>query len=235
MRIAIVEDRKEDQKSLRSLLFEEAREREWVYIVENYSSGEAFLSAKGTFDIVFLDVMMGGIDGLETARRFRENGGNALVILVTVDSDFAIEGYEVEAAAFLIKPVRRKQLHRVLDRLAHKLKPDEPLSLSDDVEIPAGLVLFAIASDHCLKVHTAAKNYFPGFNLEELRRRLPDDGRFVECHRGIIVNIDRVNKVETKFLLLEDGSSLPVSRRRRQLVVDGLAAREFKNIRSEME
>ncbi len=55
------------------------RGRGWTYTVETYVSGEAFLEAAEDFDIVFLDVMMDGIDGLETARRFHDKSGSALV------------------------------------------------------------------------------------------------------------------------------------------------------------
>jgi len=80
----------------------------------------------------------------------------------------------VEAAAFLVKPVNKARLHRVLDRLARKLEPDAMLTLSLNVKIPAGLVLYAAAADHCLKVHASNRDYFPDLSMEEFRSRLPD-------------------------------------------------------------
>ncbi len=234
MRIAIVEDNKKDQESLRSLISEEAHMRGWAYIVETYPSGEAFLSATGTFDIIFLDVMMDGIDGLETARRFRCKDDSTLVVFVTVESGYAIDCYDVEAVAFLVKPVIAAQFHRVLDRLDRKLKKDVSLMLDPNMEIPAGIILYAAATDHCLKIHTAAKNYFPVFSMEELRTRLPDDGRFIECNRSLLVNLDHITQVDTKSALLDDGTRLPVSRRRRQALIDAIAAWEFNSAREDM-
>ncbi len=233
MRIAIVEDRADDQENLRELFSEEAREREWAYTVEIYPSGEAFLAAAGDFDLVFLDVMMDGIDGLETARRFHNKGGRALVVFVTVEADFATEGYEVEAAAFLVKPTQKDRLHRVLDRLARKLKPDVLLEFSPDMEIPAGAILCAAAADHCLKVHTTGRDYFPDLSMDEFRSRLPDDGRFVECSRGVLVNLGHVSKVEAKTVTMDDGTRLPVSRRRRQALVDKMADWKFDDARGD--
>ncbi len=184
MRIAIVEDRKEDMERLRELVAAESRERGWPCAVEPYPSGEAFLAAAGPFDLVFLDIIMDGIDGLETARRFRASGESTLVVFATVAADFASDGYEVEASAFLVKPVQPKRLRDVLDRLARKLKPDVPVALSTGVELPAGVILSASAANHCLKIHTASKPYFPALSMEEFRALLPDDGRFVECSRG---------------------------------------------------
>jgi len=98
MRIAIVEDRPEDQARLKELLAAEAGERGWAYTAEVYAGGEGFLASAEPYDIVFLDVMLDGIDGIETASRYREKGGSALVVFVTVEADFAIEGYEVDTA-----------------------------------------------------------------------------------------------------------------------------------------
>ncbi len=178
-------------------------------------------------------MLMGGIDGLETARRYRANGGRGQVVFVTVEADFAVEGYEVEAAAFLVKPAREDRLRQVLDRLARKLKPDVLLEFSPGAELSAGAILYVTASDHCLKVHTAVRDYFPDLTLGELRARLPDDGRFVESSRGVLVNLDHVSRVEAKALLMDDGARLPVSRRRRQALVDAMADWKFHGARGD--
>ncbi len=239
MRIAIVEDRPEDRECLSYLLAEDARGRGWTYTVETYTSGEAFLEAAGKFEIVFLDVMMDGIDGLETARRFRDKGGSALVVFVTVEADFAIEGYEVDAAAFLIKPANAQQLHHTLDRLEQKLmaqvhKNGPLVVLSPGKKLLAGTVLYAIIKDHYLKVYADGKMFSPNLSMEGLRSRLPDDGRFVECSRGVLVNLDHISKVETKSVTMDDGTRLPVSRRRWQTLVGAIATRKFNSARADM-
>ncbi len=239
MKIAIVEDRPEDQEHLMKLLAEDARGRGWTYTLETYASGEAFLAAAGKFDIVFLDVVMDGIDGLETARRFRAGGGSALVVFVTVEADFAVEGYEVEAAAFLVKPAKAERFHRTLDRLERKLTAQKhkngPLAvLSPGMEIPAGTVLYATIADHYLKVYAGGKMLSPNLSMEELRSRLPDDGRFVECSRGVLVNLDHVSEVEAKAVTMDDGTRLPVSRRRRPALVGAIAARKFDGAREDL-
>ncbi len=233
MRIAIVDDSREDQAALRGLLDLALRRRQWAYTLETYPSGEDFLAAQGRFDLVFLDMLMGGIDGLETARRYRAAGGRGQVVFVTVEADFAVEGYEVEAAAFLVKPAQPERLGRVLDRLARRLKPDVLLDLAPDATFSAGAILYVTATSHCLKVHTAQRDCYPGFTLGELRARLPGDGRFVECSRGMLVNLDHVSRVEAKTVLMDDASRLPVSRRRRQAWIDAIADWKFSDARGE--
>jgi len=234
MRIAIVEDRREDLERLAALLAEDARGRGWAYTLEAFASGEAFLAAAGPFDLVFLDVVMEGVDGLEAARRYRARGGRALVVFVTVEADFAIEGYEVDAAAFLVKPAKAEQLHRTLDRLSRRLRGDTLAALAPGMEVPAGTVLYATVADHYLKVYVAGGMLSPNLSMEELRARLPEDGRFLECSRSVLVNLDHVSKVEAKAVTMDDGTRLPVSRRRRQALVDAIAARKFSGVREDM-
>ena len=233
MRIAIVEDSVADQEVLRGLLDRELPARRWAHTLETYPRGEDFLAAEGKFNLVFLDMLMGGIDGLETARRYRAAGGRGQVVFVTVEADFAVEGYEVEAAAFLVKPAQPERLSRVLDRLERKLKPDVLLTFSPDLEFSAGAILYVTATDHCLKVHTALRDFFPSLTLGELRERLPGDGRFVECSRGVLVNLDHVSRVEAKTVLMDDAARLPVSRRRRQALIDAIADWKFSDARGE--
>ncbi len=233
MRVAIVEDSAADLEALRELLVRELRARQWAYTLEAYPSGEDFLAAEEKFDLIFLDMLMGGIDGLETAHRYRGAGGRGQVVFVTVEADFAVEGYEVEAAAFLVKPAQPERLRRVLDRLERKLKPDMLLALAPDMDLSAGAILYVTATDHCLKVHTALRDCYPGFTLGELRARLPGDGRFVECSRGVLVNLDHVSRVEAKTVLMDDATRLPVSRRRRQALIDAIADWEFSDARGE--
>ncbi len=111
--------------------------------------------------------MMDGIDGLETAKRFRDKGGNAMVVFVTVEADFALDDYEVEAAAFLVKPANKDKFHRTLDQLEKKIidrknknGPLVCLSMKDDL---AGTVIYVTIEDHYLKVYAAGE--MPSPNL----------------------------------------------------------------------
>jgi len=70
--------------------------------------------------------------------------------------------------------------------------------------------------------------------MEELRARLPNDGWFVECNRGVLVNVDHVSRVDATTVLMDDGKRLPVSRRKRQALVSAIATRKFGAARGDM-
>lgn len=101
IRIAVVDDLPGDREALRDLLLSYARQRgdPWDG-VDCFDSGEAFLASlvPGRYQIVFLDIVMGGMDGMETARRLRAADPAAQQVFVTTEAGYALDGYELEAA-----------------------------------------------------------------------------------------------------------------------------------------
>lgn len=236
MEVAIVDDLQSDINQLSSMLSEYGRQKGQEYTVTEFLSGEAFLDAAkpGEFSVVFLDILMGGMDGLETARRFRETDPSALLVFVTTEAGYAVDGYDVDAAAFLIKPPSPQRFAHVMNRLERRLVTDVMIpfkTYTAACEIPAGTILYAEIRDHSLRLHTDGPDYSPYLTMQELRALLPEDGRFLECHRGILINLDRVRRIEDTAVVMENGDSLPVSRRKRQELVDAYAARQFARIR----
>ncbi len=107
--------------------------------------------------------------------------------------------------------------------------------LSPDEKVPAEMVTYATIQDHYLKVYAAGGMLSPNMSMEELRARLPKDGQFSECSRGVIVNLDHISRVDAKSVTMDDGTRLPVSRRKRQALVGAIASRKFNRSRSDLE
>lgn len=159
---------------------------------------------------MFLDILMKKLNGLETAKRFRFLDSNALLVFVTTESGYAVEGYDVEANGFLVKTLSPdvQAFDRLMDRLTAKLSNILFLDLTDtelELRIPVGMLQYIDVSDHRLSIHTMEKRYFLRMPLEKLKERLPQDGRFFQCHRGILVNLDRVSSLEKEVVILKNG------------------------------
>lgn len=236
MKLAIVDDLQSDIDQLSSMLSAYGKQQGQETVITEFLSGEDFLEAAkpGEFSVVFLDILMGGLDGLETARRFRETDPSALIVFVTTEAGYAVDGYDVEAAAFLVKPPQPQRLARVMKRLERRLATDVMIpfkTYTTACEIPAGALLYAEIRGHSLKLHTDGLVYSPYLTLQELRALLPEDGRFLECYRGVLINLDRVKRIEDTAVVMENGDNLPVSRRKRQELVNAYAARRFAKMR----
>ena len=116
MKLAIVEDRQEHVDRLQSFIEKYREEHNEQFQIFIFSDGLKFLDAyKRGFDIVFMDINMPHIDGMETAKRLREIDKNTCLIFITEHSSFAVSGYEVSAFDFILKPVEYA-------RFAEKLK-----------------------------------------------------------------------------------------------------------------
>ena len=236
--IAVVDDLPQDQKKLREMLLSYAAEGELSWKVDCFSSGEAFLESlvPGKYSLVFLDILMGGMDGIETAQRLKAADPLALLVFVTTEADYAVEGYEVEAAGFLIKEEtqQKKRFDRLMDRLNRRLRTDPVLDFSAygaPFAVPASGLLYAEVLNHNMTLHGTKGVHTARMTMEELKQLLPEDGRFFECHRGIVINLDSIAVLEGDVVTMEDGSTLPVSRRKRAELERVYAARSIARIR----
>lgn len=240
--IAAVDDLPADLDRLCSALERFAASRGLSVDVTTFPSGEALLSAPGlgSFELVFLDIVMGGLNGLETARRLRGKGCEALLVFVTTEAGYALEGYEVEAAGFFVKTREEgeeQRFERLMERLLRRLRRGEYIDLSAThaaVRVPASDVLYAEVLDHEMRMLTRRGELRLRMTVEELKPLLPGDGRFFECHRGIVINLDAVSRLEAQVAVMENGDRLPVSRRRRQALEQAYAERSIARVRGEL-
>ena len=127
MRAAICDDRAEDARLFAQYVRAWAESRGGRAALEIFPSAEAFLFAYDEdkdFDLLLLDVEMGGMDGVTMARRVRAENASVQIVFITGYTDYIAEGYDVAALHYLVKPVREEKLFEVLDRAAAKLRAD---------------------------------------------------------------------------------------------------------------
>ena len=95
-------------------------------------------------------------------------------------------------------------------------------------------MLYAEVLNHRMRLLTRAGEFLLRMTVEELKPMLPKDGRFYECHRGIVINLDAVGTLEAQVVVMENGDRLPVSRRRRPSLEQAYAERSIARGRSEL-
>lgn len=95
---------------------------------DTFTSAESFLfhyAEESDYDILLLDIEMGGLDGVTMAKQLRKSNDTVQIIFITGYSDYISEGYEVAALHYLMKPVKEEKLCSVLDRAAEKISRNE--------------------------------------------------------------------------------------------------------------
>ncbi len=131
IRCAMVEDSQSDRNALKNCLQRYAKERDVEINVKEYEAPLAFLEDfEERYDVVFLDVEMPGADGVEVARALRSRRSRVALIFITNMEQYAMQGYEVQAVDYLLKPVQyasfRQRFARALDRIGQS-RPDQIL------------------------------------------------------------------------------------------------------------
>ena len=217
MRAAVCDDRAEDAQLVAQYVREWGEERGESVALEIFPSAEAFLfeySENKSYDLLLLDVEMGGMDGVTMAKRIRAGNAAVQIVFITGYTDYIAEGYDVAALNYLVKPVHRQKLFEVLDRAAAKLRSDSrTLTLEtggETVCVPLYEILWLGVEKNYTTVHAAARNYTVKKTLGALESEL--DGRFFRIGRAAVVNLSYIRRVTKTDAILSDGTAIPLPR-----------------------
>ena len=112
IRIAICDDEKHMSDHIRAMASDFFRKKNREIQLRTFSSGEELLSYDGQIDILFLDIQMKGMDGIETARKLRASKFRGFLIFITVLKEMVFQSFEVQAYDYLVKPVEENSLKR---------------------------------------------------------------------------------------------------------------------------
>ncbi|MCD7841073.1 MAG: LytTR family DNA-binding domain-containing protein [Lachnospiraceae bacterium] len=223
--IAVCDDNPTDQEYILSLLKEWSLLRNLPIESEAFPSSESFLfryAENKTFDLLLLDVEMKAMDGVELAQRIRRENKTVQIVFITGYSDYIAEGYEVEALHYLMKPLDKEKLFRVLDRAVEKNKQQERclnLMISGEmVRIPLYEIRYLEVHHNNVTIATPQRDAVSNPQKEyTVRRTLADfekelDESFFRVGRGMILNLKHISRVTKKDVLLFDGTRLPLPR-----------------------
>lgn len=219
IKIAIVDDEK-------SVLLKLSREIQCYFenksfscAIQTFASGTDLLQHRESFDLIFLDIQMDELSGLEAAKRLRQNGVKSFIVFITVLQEYVYDAFEVDASDYLLKPVDTARFTRTMDRIYQSVQNADTGSLL----IPAKGntfqtllfrdICYLEAANHKIEIHTSNAAYEGYFKIAEMAKLL--DNRFFQCHRSYFVNLDFVCGYSNGLAVLRNGKQIPVSRLRR--------------------
>ena len=229
LRIGICDDSADARIALRAALERALDRRKGEGTFFEFSSGEGLLrwmeKHAGELDLVFLDIEMGELDGMETARRLRSADEGLQLVFVTGYTDYVFDGYSVGALGYLMKPPQPDQLDEVLDRgLEARLRDGDKAFLCRSGEtmyrIPKKSILYFASDRRQVSCVAAARTYTFYGKLDEVERTVGEG--FVRVHQRYLVRSAAVDRLEGSQVFIGE-EALPVSRACRSAALAALA------------
>jgi two-component system response regulator LytT len=207
-KFAILEDNPEAGKKLEEMIEKYLADVGKSCTISSYSDGLAFLSDyKGNFDLVFMDIEMPGINGMETARRLREKDKNVMIVFVTAMAQYAVESYDVRAFDYILKPFSYSsffmKFSRILNQLNHLINEDVlTISYRDSKKVLRILdIIYVEVSNHDLIYHTDNEEVIVRETISEAEKKL-SDYHFARCNSCYLVNMKYIEEIDGMDLKL---------------------------------
>lgn len=212
--VAICEDERYILEELRKKVEKYINRKSLDASIKTFTSGEELLKAKKKFDIILLDLMLPGIDGLEVARQI---SCRSRIIFVTSYREYAVEAFDANAVHYLVKPVTEERLFSALDRAVNQTEQmdNQALTLIKSGKTQVIFIrdiLYCEVFNHQVRIHTVQGTYDYFGTLDMLETKL--DERFFRCHRSFVVNMSCVAGQEKGVAILTNGERIFISRRK---------------------
>ena len=235
IRIAICDDEKHMSDHIRSFVSDFFRKKNREISLRMFSSGEELLSYNGQIDILFLDIQMKEMDGMETARKLRADQFRGFLVFITVLKEMVFQSFEVQAYDYLVKPVDKKQFEKTMERLyasmQHKNASEDSLLVQKGYEgriIAKDQIIFCEIIDRKIYLNLTSGEVVDYYErIEKLETKL--DNRFYRCHRSYLINLKHLKGYKNGTAYMDNGKEIPVSRLRSK-EFSGVVLQYMKNI-----
>ncbi len=222
MRIAVVDDELEQRKTLLSYLTRFAKENDITWEIDVFENPVDFLSSfDDQYSLLLLDIEMPGMTGLELAKRIRLENSNVGIIFVTVMAQYAINGYEVNALDFMVKPVNYFPFSLKMMKAYKNLPVDRKILLRSEGETLVVIdkdILYIEGSNQYIIVHTKDKAIRVKRSLKDIEAKLVQS-KFARCSNSFIVNLNHITKISGNDLYI-GRDLLPISRSKKKEFIE---------------
>lgn len=219
MNVAICDDNAQDTALICALLHEHFDKNGFSGDIYTFSSGEALIEAFAdrSFDVVFLDIYMGGMNGLETAEKLRALDPGFSLVFITVSKDHALDSFSLGTNDYVVKPIKRNDIDRAFSKCKDIfLKNGRYIEVVSDRlrrKIPLHKILFIEVYGKEILVHMQTETIKISTPLDELEKMIT--GSFLRCHRSYIVNLNYVEAIQSDSFRMQDKSLVPLRQRGR--------------------
>lgn len=222
MRIAICDDEEYILSLLEEYVIEYSRKYENDFTLAKFRNGDElldYLKDRKDIAIIFLDIQMPGINGIEVARKIRTEDSNVKIFFLTSLFKYALEGYSVRAERYLIKPLKYNQFEKEMQNVIRTIETENNryfIEKNDNgiFKIMLSDIVYIETVSRNTLIHASAAEIISYRNMKEHEELL--DRCFFRCHRAYIVNLAYVKSVVDNEVILCKDMKIPISKYRKK-------------------
>ena len=189
------------------------------FMIKKFFGGLELIQSRESFDIIFLDIKMPNINGMELAKQIRKQGRQSLIIFITSASEYVFDAFDVEAFQYLLKPIQTDKLKNVLEKATKKMQIDaniDFLMISANRQIQKVFlkdILYIESIGRIAKIHCNNGTLETYEQIGILEDKLSDKF-FFRCHKCFLVNLNFVDAFNKTEVRLENGEQIMLAKRR---------------------
>ena len=200
LKIAVVDDKKADSDRIRKIIEDKLKDD---YTLKIFTSGEEFLEsfAVGKFDIIFMDIYMKLLTGVETIKEVRNRDSEVFIAFVSTSEEFAMEAYRLRVNRYISKPYDKAEIEEILSTFADSNEEKTLLlGANKNTKIKVNDIVCVEQTGHNLSVFLTNKEEITVRDkISEVIKALSDESNFYHCHKSFVVNIAHVTGLEEEF------------------------------------
>lgn len=216
--IAICDDEKIILERIRQFVKDFFRTKNIQVRITLFLNGEELLRSEREIDILFLDIQMDKMDGMETARRMRRRGFRGELLFITIVREMVFRSFEVRPFDYILKPLDREVFDGTMERLLGVMRRAETGKLfvqrgQENHIISFREIVYCEVIDRKIYLHLSSGKVLDYYEkMNRLVRTLDD--RFYQCHRSYLINLQYIQGYRNGAAFMEGGHEVPVSRLR---------------------
>ena len=215
MKIAIVDDRTEDRERLEGCIRSYFGDEPSLSI-DGFVSAEDFLPSfrPGMYDLVFLDIIMDEMNGIELAKKIRGTDPHMLIVFQTTSREYAFDAFPIHPFDYLIKPCGQDEVDSVLTEASRVLSAGDPeitVNAKGEYRVPVRTICAAVADGRGVELRLAGTQPLKtSETFRSISEKLEAFPQFLLINRGVLINMDQVLAPEGDCMKMKDGTLHPI-------------------------
>lgn len=219
IKIAVCDDMEIDRREIVMLLSEYLDQNNIYAQIDQFESGEAFLeSDTSKYSLVFMDIFMDELNGMETAKKLIEQNQRVQIVFASSSIDFAAEAFMIEALHYIVKPLDKRQVYGVLDKFFDSFYSVRTIEIKVgrlEESIYVSDIIYVEAKGKKTLIHLKNGLVEASMSLSEMAKLVPQ-GDFCIPIRWALVSMREIVSMPSNTLKMSDQSEIPISRGKRE-------------------